>query len=468
MSRINTLVLDAGPLINNAYSTLHELAEVFVTTPSVHAEIRDERARANLLLWGDRLTLRQPKPESVRFVNEFARKTGDYSALSTTDLHIIALSYEIECELVGSGEHLRKAPVKIASSPATVVASRQSTRNTAVENVAEQVAGLEVDDGWSTVPRKSKSSKRRPKSAGQHVPAVVKIKESEPLAEQMVPEETSGEIKTISSEDISELEAHSAEDSILPDDSVSISGIAENIHSTDITDDDSADNDDDDGDWITPDNIETHQLLDSGLRDSAGELEGEAVPQIAMASSDFAMQNVALQIGIHVINPGSGRLITRIRSWMLRCHACYFLTPPPTGNKPIHFCPRCGGATLLRCTVTTSASTGQIQIHLKKNFQWSHRGDRYSMTNPQSRKVRKSGTENVQDILLREDQKEYLKAVKNDTWQRRHNEKMLEEWVGSAGVSDSPFASGSYKREAALKTGVKVGRSRYVNERKKK
>lgn len=66
MSKVNTLILDAGPLIANGYSAFASLANDFLTTPSVYNEIRDERARQNLLLWSDRLSVRQPAAKYVQ------------------------------------------------------------------------------------------------------------------------------------------------------------------------------------------------------------------------------------------------------------------------------------------------------------------------------------------------------------------------------------------------------------------
>lgn len=42
-------------------------------------------------------------------VTEFSKKTGDYSSLSATDIKVIALTYQLEKEKVGS-DHLRSAP----------------------------------------------------------------------------------------------------------------------------------------------------------------------------------------------------------------------------------------------------------------------------------------------------------------------------------------------------------------------
>ena len=42
-------------------------------------------------------------------VADFAKKTGDYSALSSTDVKLIALTYQLHCE-TASGSSLREVP----------------------------------------------------------------------------------------------------------------------------------------------------------------------------------------------------------------------------------------------------------------------------------------------------------------------------------------------------------------------
>lgn len=56
------------------------------------------------------LTVDEPSPESVKHVIEFAKKTGDYLSLSAADVKVIALTYQLEKELVGEA-HLRINPV---------------------------------------------------------------------------------------------------------------------------------------------------------------------------------------------------------------------------------------------------------------------------------------------------------------------------------------------------------------------
>lgn len=42
-------------------------------------------------------------------VTEFSKKTGDYPSLSATDIKVLALTYQLELEHVGS-QHLKKEP----------------------------------------------------------------------------------------------------------------------------------------------------------------------------------------------------------------------------------------------------------------------------------------------------------------------------------------------------------------------
>ncbi|KAK9248055.1 Nin one binding Zn-ribbon like-domain-containing protein [Lipomyces tetrasporus] len=525
LAKVSCLILDAGPLITNGYSTLSGLADEFFTTPSVYNEIRDEQARQSLLLWGDKLGIRQPSLENIRLVSEFAKKTGDYSVLSAADLQVLALTYELECEKNNGDWRLRKVPGQSRiNGPRPSATDHKPDDENQIEELVQKMHGTSIesekavedkpcdssavaytepndpsqtldepgstisddnsltpndDDGWSTIARKARTGKKYNKGRKQqpfpknisHTPQVLPVIKDKGVAESH-PETVAQASKGSEQIDWQVPEA-ALNDSVTPDDSVSVAQVDERSSGEvqPMVNDEDEDEDDEVG-WITPENLQHQQILD-GIFDSPNDSKATSQQakklKVGMASGDFAMQNVAMQIGINVINPQSGRQIRKIRSWMLRCHACFFLTPPSTGDKPKQFCPRCGGATLLRCTVTTSAATGQLQIHLKKNFQWSHRGNRYSLPNPQSKKNRKNGGEGMEEILLREDQKEYLKAVKNDAWRKRHNEKSLEAWIGGGGTDalGSPFSSGSYKREYT-KTGVRVGKGRYVNERRRK
>ena len=110
---IRNIVLDTGGIIKNdpSLSSLLAKADTLTTTPSVISEIKDRttrtRVETQLLPF---LALKVPKSESVRFVREFSRKTGDLAVLSSIDVELLALAYELECELNHGDWRLRKFP----------------------------------------------------------------------------------------------------------------------------------------------------------------------------------------------------------------------------------------------------------------------------------------------------------------------------------------------------------------------
>ena len=110
---IHTIILDAGPIIKGepAVSTLLDQCEELLTTTSVIDEIKDKATRMRLeTVLMPFLTMQTPKLSSVKFVSEFARKTGDFSVLSRTDIDLLALAYEVECERNEGDWRLRKSP----------------------------------------------------------------------------------------------------------------------------------------------------------------------------------------------------------------------------------------------------------------------------------------------------------------------------------------------------------------------
>ena len=53
--------------------------------------------------------------------------------------------------------------------------------------------------------------------------------------------------------------------------------------------------------------------------DAAGE---EAESRVCLVTGDYAMQNVALQMGLRLVAP-DGKRIWQTRRWALRCSACF-------------------------------------------------------------------------------------------------------------------------------------------------
>ena len=110
---VHTIVLDTGAIIRNhpTVSTLLAQSEQIVTVPAIITEIRDAATRSRVeTQLKPFLTLRSPTPASIKFVTDFARKTGDLDVLSKPDIQIVALAYELECERNGGDWRLRKNP----------------------------------------------------------------------------------------------------------------------------------------------------------------------------------------------------------------------------------------------------------------------------------------------------------------------------------------------------------------------
>lgn len=459
---IHALVLDATPLITQSASALQQYASVYYTTPGVRAELKDEHARNQLLLWGDLLQVRQPKQAFIDKVSAFAKLTGDYSVLSMNDVHIIALAYELQYE-DSSDKFLRKVPGEKLESDTVPEPRPYTPRPRFQEQEPGQSEPQEDDDGFQTVTRK-KNKKPWKHGKGRWPQATEKVAETlEVVAEapEPTPEASvQAEPEATEKEDSSKSEdATKSEEAAESEDATEESGLQEEY-----------DEEDDDGDWITPTNLQEVMLKDNN--ETVQDALVEQVIPVAISTGDFACQNVSMQIGLKLMNYASGMQIKRVRNYMYRCHACFLMFPLPKSGERKHFCAKCGGDTLLRCAVSIDERTGKVTPHLKKNFQWITKGQVYSVSSPLSKNAKKqqgragyqhnkeNRHKNLQDpLILRADQKEYAQALKDDAWRRKKNEKLLQEWIGGGSADNfiSPF--GTSHRGAD----VRVGRGRNAN-----
>ncbi|CCD26241.1 rRNA-binding endoribonuclease NDAI_0H00670 [Naumovozyma dairenensis CBS 421] len=506
---IRALVLDATPLITNSYTHYQNYAEEFYTTPTVFHEIKDEQARKNLEIWKDlgALKLLHPNQVSIDKVSKFAKLTGDYSVLSANDIHILALTYELETTLNKGDWRLRKNPgdsldhlnetetTKTSKTKKSIDSDKKKKLYPTIakpvtipkETKKEGEQQQEVEKEESDLVKKKKNRRRggkKQKAKREALLAAANTTEGDvPSKEEE--EEKKDNIETVN-------EGVAVEDTITETHEKEIQGEEEedkdSASSKDLTEEFSEA--DDDGDWITPENLTETIIKDSG-EDTTGSQGVEAIDtdlnvaltlpknQVALATGDFAVQNVALQMNLNLMNFMSGLRIKRLRNYMLRCHACFKLFPASKDGKVKHFCPSCGGqGTLLRCAVSVDSETGKITPHLKANFQWNNRGNRYSMASPLSKNSQKRygkkgydhTKQNLQQQkqgsnLLREDQREYEQVMKQEDWTRRHNEKVLNNWIGGGSADNyiSPFAISGLKQHS-----VRVGKGRYANSSKRK
>ncbi|NXG16035.1 NOB1 protein, partial [Grallaria varia] len=133
--------------------------------------------------------------------------------------------------------------------------------------------------------------------------------------------------------------------------------------------------DSDEEGWITPSNLKQAQQ-DMGHCDTA-----PAEVQVGCVTTDFAMQNVLLQMGLPVLAV-NGMLIRQARSYILRCHGCF----RTTSDMSKVFCPHCGNKTLKKVAVSVS-NDGSLHMHFSRNPKvLNPRGLRYPLPAPQGGK----------------------------------------------------------------------------------
>lgn len=460
--KIKNLVLDAGPLITQSASSLLQHGSNHYTTPGVLAELKDEQSRQQLLLWGDNLKVKHPLQEYITKVTNFSKLTGDYAVLSANDIHIIALAYQLEVEENKGDWRLRSYPGEVKEYRNKDGSKPETENNVELkEDTQDEEKSLEI----TPEPVKAKKPRRRGGKKQREKREAALQKELDEEAQDDENVGVKGEEEVV--ENVEEVTDKVSELSIQPE-------IASN-ESTNISEE--FNDEDDDGEWITSENLQEEILKDGNEVISESKKQGPFI-KVALSTGDFACQNVAMQIGLNLMNSMSGKQIKRVRNYMYRCHACFRLTPIPKDGSQKHFCPKCGGNTLLRCAVSIDNSTGKVTPHLKANFQWIKRGERFSLPSPLSKnQIRKAGKagyqHNIQNrhktlqtpLILREDQKEYAQAQKDNEWQRRTNDKILQLWVGGGSADNyiSPFNMNTV-REA----GVSVGKGRYINSSKGK
>ncbi|EPY27284.1 RNA-binding protein NOB1 [Strigomonas culicis] len=172
----------------------------------------------------------------------------------------------------------------------------------------------------------------------------------------------------------------------------------------------SAEAEDDEGEWITPENI--HQVKEAvGL--SGDPFSGG----MACATSDFAMQNTLLHLGVPIIGT-SGMRIRELRLWLLRCTACFKIVMDTTRQ----FCPDCGGGNTLRRVNYVVNSNGEKQLFINFEKRISKRGTVYNLPKPRGGK---NGTHRT--LVLREDQLAQVLRHRSGTAMKEKETRLTEE-----------------------------------------
>ncbi|XP_068701444.1 RNA-binding protein NOB1-like [Montipora capricornis] len=349
--KVQFIVADSAAFLKN--TPMHNMCENVYTVEEVVNEIRDKETRRRLSVLPYSLHFKQPSVEALQAVTEFSKLTGDFKTLSAVDLRILALTYQLEKENCGT-DHIRTTPSK-------------------------QVG---ISQGFN----------------GKVVPGFYvekKLEEEELRDSDLESQEEDEDINTPISGNMDCIQS-TVSDRLQDVSGATVSGepfssnFTPNGERTEKESEDCSDwNSNVDDGWITPDNI-SHAKSEMGKSVISSASAINVV--VGCLTTDFAMQNVLIQMGLHVISL-DGMLIREARSYVLKCHACFRVT----SQLQKKFCPWCGNNTLLRIPVIVDDhGVTHYQIPNKKR-PFNIRGKKFPLPSP------KGGRQGIGPVLT-EDQ----------------------------------------------------------------
>ncbi|CAD0202067.1 unnamed protein product [Chrysodeixis includens] len=357
---IKHLVVDTTAFIKAA--GLQDISESVYTVQEVIDEITNDRQRRKLVVLPYDLIVKDVFTENIKFITEFSKKTGDYRSLSATDIKVMALTYQLEKEKVGT-DHLKTEPTTQKFVKVTGLPSQDTTSN---ENETPKHVNQETGE----------SALCRDEETGE---VDIRTPEQPKPVEKPKTEEDNG---NVSDEEDAEKIAEQIKNMDLKDDNIDDVMVKVSDEEESESEEDS---DSDGGEWITPGNF-----AEKRKEMELGEFEEKAV-EVACITSDFAMQNVLKQIGLNVTSI-DGRIIRQLRTFIFRCTTCFKTTSVMTKV----FCPKCGHSTLKKVGVSID-DDGTQHIHINGRKPLTARGKKFSLPTPK-------GGQHFQYPILTEDQ----------------------------------------------------------------
>lgn len=353
--------------------------------PEVVKEIKNKRQLKRLCVLPYDLVVDEPSPESVKHVIEFAKKTGDYLSLSSADLKVIALTYQLEKELMGTA-HLRNEPVV-----AQTIASKQKPAELLDQNPLvgfynppSSKEDLEEKGRQNRLVIADKIEEEEEKERQNQLENVTEDDDLPPnkdRSDATDDDNASDDHEEQLAADFSKLDCNlvseSDADQILvavKDENQSNAATGDDSEGTESDDGSGSESESDGDDWITPKNV-------AEMKSACGkEVAEETVCRIACMSTDFAVQNVLKQINLNIAAL-DGRIIKQMRTYILRCYGCFKTTSIMTKI----FCPNCGHKTLKRVAVSMNEE-GQQVIHINLRRPLTAKGKNQSIPRPQGGK----------------------------------------------------------------------------------
>lgn len=467
-------VLDANCLIKckEILFTEHE----YYITEGVIKEIKDESTRRKLNSILPLLKVEHPEEKDLAFVKYFSKQTGDFSTLSEVDLELIALTYMLHRKF-GDVSELRSEPLETIYKYEDIDFdySRQNKhsdkkqRRLKKKNV--EILEEEEEEPMDDVSDKSKSEMRN-RTEIETTETVSEEEEEEVNEQELELKEVDekeleednikreDEIENTKEEEMEEGEEEKEESCrrITDDIKNRLEHTTNNVEEMKIgrrkritgcktieeeivllsSTDEEKEEDDGNGTWININNIDTYNInLDKNER---------FVVQVACITTDYAMQNVLYQLGLHVITV-DGYKIKSINLWGFFCTSCYFFMK---SNK-LFFCSKCGNNSLRRVKVDVDNELKKLIVHIPE-FKINTKNSIFSI--PKKRNNKKDQKNQNKLCIFRED--EFLIGGRKEYYEHQkklyENQKIIKDPFNDNNIYDSK----DWTYRATLKSGKKT------------
>lgn len=377
------IVLDSGAIISSNKFPGYLLNEniEFVTTQNVIQEIKSSKAKNVLNSLPFPIKLKTVWIESLKSVKEFAESTGDYSFLSNVDMEILALAYQLE-KATNGDKFIKKLPEKLnfgkvffkaQITPYPTLNKEKKTNSDETLNLDNLNLG---DDSWGHFEEDDDEGWISKDNIQQH-----KVTDSGLQSEWVQTKksvEKKSKIEVIDNLDLNLNESNQAEEY----------------------------------------NQTNRTILDSFEEHNSN---------IGCITTDFAMQNVLIHMGLNLISVDGYRIKT-IRRYVLRCTACSVIVPDTSRV----FCPNCGNHSTLKKVECVIDEEGKATFYYNPNYKFNLKGVRYQIPKPK-------GGRNIDPILREDDMISVKRGIKRNKIKGSQNNNASDDLFSREYVTDGIF-----------------------------
>ena len=283
---------------------------IYICTQYIINEIRDKNAREYYNMKKSFIKIVNPSKESMKHVSQFAKKSNDLSYLSIADLSVIALAYETICKL-GKDNLLNKEPLNYTIIDKDKIDMEIRKKEKEKERELMKKLEEEEEEDFNEENNINTNSNQNNENNNEN-------------------NNNENNENNIENNNNNEYENNNNENN--------------NNNEYENTWNENGD-DDDEGDWITPENLKTKLSEITGIIDKKIEKENNKnnknkneenkneennknennnkniINNVFIYSTDYTLQNVSLKMGIPVIG-FDGFQIKKIKNYIYKCTIC--------------------------------------------------------------------------------------------------------------------------------------------------